>query len=82
MKYLFWILMSVHALTVAQDFKNYTQSIAGSAAKFEMVAVPAGKFEMGSKSMMADNDESPVKEIEVSAFWMGAKEVTFAEWDG
>ena len=81
MKYLFWILMSVHSLTVAQDFKNYTQSIAGAAAKFEMVAVPAGKFEMGSKSMMADNDESPVKEIEVSAFWMGAKEVTFAEWD-
>jgi formylglycine-generating enzyme required for sulfatase activity len=65
----------------AQDFKSYDQTISSSSIKFTMTAIPSGKFQMGSKSMMADNDESPVKEIEVSSFWMGTKEVTFAEWD-
>lgn len=66
---------------LSQDFKSYDQSIPGSSVKFSLAAVHGGKFQMGSKSMMADNDESPVKEIEVSPFWMGTKEVTFAEWD-
>jgi formylglycine-generating enzyme required for sulfatase activity len=65
----------------AQDFKSYDQVVPGSSIKFSLAAVLSGKFQMGSKSMMADNDESPVKEIEVSSFWMGTKEVTFAEWD-
>jgi formylglycine-generating enzyme required for sulfatase activity len=65
----------------AQDFKSYNQSIPGTSVKFSLTAIPAGKFQMGSKSMMADNDESPVKEVEVSPFWMGTKEVSFAEWD-
>jgi formylglycine-generating enzyme required for sulfatase activity len=65
----------------AQDFKTYDQLISGSSVKFTMAALPGGKFQMGSKSMMADNDESPVTEIEISPFWMGNKEVTFAEWD-
>lgn len=65
----------------SQDFKSYDQSIPGSSVKFSLAAIQNGKFQMGSKSMMADNDESPVKEIEVSPFWMGTREVTFAEWD-
>ena len=46
-----------------------------------MISIPAGKFTIGSKNPMADKDESPQKEIEVSAFWMEEHEVTFAEWD-
>jgi formylglycine-generating enzyme required for sulfatase activity len=65
----------------AQDFKSYEQNIPGATAKFQMAAIPEGKFQMGSKNILADADESPVKEVEVSAFWMGTKEVTFAEWD-
>jgi len=68
-------------LSFAQDFKTYTQIIPGAKINFQMAAIPLGKFQMGSKNIMADNDESPVKEVEVSAFWMGTKEVTFGEWD-
>jgi hypothetical protein len=64
-------------LSFAQDFKTYTQIIPGAKINFQMAAIPLGKFQMGSKNIMADNDESPVKEVEVSAFWMGTKEVTF-----
>jgi formylglycine-generating enzyme required for sulfatase activity len=46
-----------------------------------MVAIPAGKFQIGSKNPMADNDEAPQKEIELTSFWMSEHEVTFAEWD-
>lgn len=68
-------------LSYAQDFKTYEQNISGSSIKFQMAAIPSGKFQMGSKNILADADEGPVKEVEVSAFWMGTKEVTFAEWD-
>jgi formylglycine-generating enzyme required for sulfatase activity len=68
-------------LSYAQDFKTYEQNISGSSIKFQMAAIPPGKFQMGSKNILADTDEGPVKEVEVSAFWMGTKEVTFAEWD-
>lgn len=46
-----------------------------------MIAVPGGKFTIGSKNPLADADEAPQKEIEVSPFWMEEHEVTFAEWD-
>lgn len=69
------------SLSYAQDFKTYEQNISGSSIKFQMAAIPPGKFQMGSKNILADADEGPVKEVEVSAFWMGTKEVTFAEWD-
>ncbi|MFM8912053.1 MAG: formylglycine-generating enzyme family protein [Flammeovirgaceae bacterium] len=81
MRQLLILLVLLPVIVGAQDFKNYFQTIPNSSVKFEMVAIPAGKFEMGSKTLMADNDESPVKQIEMSAYWMGAKEVTFAEWD-
>ncbi len=78
---LFALLFLVSSLSVAQDFKNYEQTIPGSSIKFQMAAIPSGRFQMGSKAIVADNDESPMKEVEVSSFWMGTKEVTFAEWD-
>lgn len=48
-----------------------------------MVAIPAGTFTIGSPSGSPgmEDDESPQKRITLSAFWMGEKEVTFAEWD-
>ena len=30
---------------------------------------------------MADSDEAPLREIELSPFWMSEHEVTFEEWD-
>lgn len=66
---------------MGQKDKTYTQKIPGSAVTFTLVAVPGGKFTLGSKSILADSDESPTVELELSPFWIGEHEVTFAEWD-
>lgn len=73
------LVLSGH--TAAQTDKSYTQKVPGTSVEFNMVAVPGGKFIIGSKSILADNDEGPVKEVELSPFWMGAHEVSAAEWD-
>jgi formylglycine-generating enzyme required for sulfatase activity len=66
-----------------QEFKAYDQSVPGTDAVFRMLPIPAGSFVIGSPAGEAgrDDDEGPQVKIEVSAFWMGAHEVTFAEWD-
>lgn len=48
-----------------------------------MVPIPAGSFTMGSPNSEAgrEEDEGPQHKIQLSAFWMGVHEVTFAEWD-
>lgn len=67
--------------TSAQVEKTYQQEIQGTEISFKMIPLPAGKFQIGSKSILADADESPAVAIELSAFWMGEHEVTFEEWD-
>lgn len=48
-----------------------------------MVPIPGGNFTIGSDAAEKgrDEDEGPQKKVDISAFWMGEKEVTFAEWD-
>ncbi|MFZ6010554.1 MAG: formylglycine-generating enzyme family protein [Bacteroidota bacterium] len=67
----------------AQDLKAYEQVIPGSTGKFKMVPIPSGSFTIGSPAgeKGRDADEGPQRKVEVSAFWMGEHEVTFAEWD-
>lgn len=65
----------------AQPDNSYLQKIPGSSVQFMMKSIPGGTFKMGSKSILADSDEGPVKEVELSPFWMGEHEVTAAEWD-
>jgi formylglycine-generating enzyme required for sulfatase activity len=70
------------AILQAQDFKSYEQSIPGTAIKFKLVAVNSGKFMMGSPAAEKNRDtDEAQKQVEVSSFWMGTHEVTFAEWD-
>jgi len=66
-----------------QDFKTYDQSIPGTTTTFRMAAIPAGKFTIGSpiSERNRGTDEGPQKQIELAPFWMGVKEITFAEWD-
>ena len=45
-----------------------------------MVLIPAGTFRMGGDNEQAREDEFPKHEIEVSAFWIDAHEVTNAEF--
>jgi len=49
-------------------------------AKIDMVAIPSGKFTMGSPASEADrnDDEGPQREVAIEAFWMGKYEIT---WD-
>ncbi|WP_376696535.1 SUMF1/EgtB/PvdO family nonheme iron enzyme [Wenzhouxiangella sp. EGI_FJ10305] len=49
----------------------------------EMVVIPSGSFMMGSpmSEPERDNDESPVHGVRIKRFALGAKEVTFSEWD-
>lgn len=80
------IILTAFALSIsilqAQDFKSYEQSIPGTAIKFKLVAVQGSKFMMGSPAAEKNRDtDETQKQVEVSPFWMGTHEVTFAEWD-
>lgn len=77
--------MIVH-VAIGQDIKSfstYTQNIPGSNLSFKMMPIPAGKFKIGANgnTKNKNEDEEPSKEIELSAFWMGAYEVTRDELD-
>jgi len=67
----------------AQSLKTYDQTIEGTSVTFKMVAIQPGKFTIGSAvtERGREQDEGPQKEIALAGFWMGATEVTFAEWD-
>ena len=76
------ILLFVFTGSAQDDFKAYNQSVSGTTVNFKMMPIPEGKFKMGS----ADNqkghrpDESPQKEVTISAFWMAALETTHDEF--
>jgi formylglycine-generating enzyme required for sulfatase activity len=85
MKYflMFTVFSTGFYVSLAQGFKTYEQTIPGTAVKFKMIAIPAGSFTLGSPASEKgrESDEGPQRKVELSAFWMGEKEVTFAEWD-
>ncbi|HBL75582.1 MAG: hypothetical protein A2W90_05270 [Bacteroidetes bacterium GWF2_42_66] len=68
--------------TKLEEFKSFTEKVPGTSVSFEMVAVPGGKFNMGSpeNEPLRDADESPVHPVEVSDFWMGKIEVSWDEY--
>lgn len=68
--------------TKVDKFATFTEKIPGSTISFNMVAIPGGKFKMGSpgNEPFRGNDEGPVKEVEISPFFMGEIEVTWDEF--
>ena len=64
-------------------FHKYDQAIPGSSISFSMVPIPAGGFTLGSdaRDKQKESDETPAHGIKISAFWMGAHEVTYDEYD-
>ncbi|RDC56550.1 formylglycine-generating enzyme family protein [Pedobacter chinensis] len=73
----FALITFIYQQNFAQNtLKSYTQAINGTKLTFDMQAVPAGKFQMGSKAGKAD--EQPAHEVKLDAFWIGKYEVT---WD-
>lgn len=55
--------------------QSYQQAITGSNLSFEMVAIPSGNFMMGSGQ--GPEDEKPLHEVYLDAFWMSAHEITW-----
>ena len=47
----------------------------------EMVAIPGGKFLMGSPAGEGDDDEKPQHEVTVPPFYLGKYPVTQAQWE-
>src|ERR1041384_7429844 len=72
-----WVV-SATAQKSSDDFNAYEQAIPGSSFRFKMVPIEAGSFTMGSSSSDKNRnaDEGPQKKITISAFWMGAFEVS------
>lgn len=62
----------------------YDETIPGTDVTFRMVPVPGGKFRMGSPDSEEGRsaDEGPQFEVAVAPFWIGAHEVTWAEYKG
>ena len=71
------------AQNATDSFKAYEQKVPGSALQFTMVPIQAGSFLMGSGSNEKNRnaDEGPQKNIHISAFWMGAFEVSRDAFD-
>ena len=61
----------------------YTETIAGTELKFDMVPIPGGTFLMGSPDSEAKRkpDEGPQVKVQIAPFWMGKCEVTWDEFD-
>ncbi len=64
------------------SFEAFSGKVPGSEVRFDMVPIPAGSFTMGSPSNEKGRaeEEGPQRKVSVSAFWMGAKEVTHDEF--
>ncbi len=67
----------------AADMRSYTNTIPGTTVTYTMIAIPGGKFVMGSPEDEADRgeDESPQHEVTIDPFWMGQFEVTWNEYE-
>lgn len=63
-------------------FENFNEKIPGTNVSFEMVAIPGGKFNMGSPETepLRKPDEGPVRKVTVSNFFIAETEVTWDEY--
>ena len=71
------------ARQAAAALAKYTDTIPNTKVTFDMVPVPAGTFMMGSPATEPGRnaDEGPQHKVTLKAFFIGAKEVPWAEYD-
>ena len=71
------------ARQTAAALTKYTDTIPNTKVTFEMLPIPAGTFVMGSPASESGRnaDEGPQHKVTLKAFYVGAKEVTWAEYD-
>ncbi len=81
----FFLLANLHVGAQVADtsFAPYQQQIPGTGIAFKMVPVPSGNFLWGSDNndKWKEADELPQRPVQMAAFWMGAYEVTFDEYN-
>ena len=65
-----------------EKFENFTEKIPGSSVSFDMVAIPGGKFLMGSpeNEPLRKSDEGPQRKVTLSRYWIAKTEVTWDEY--
>jgi formylglycine-generating enzyme required for sulfatase activity len=65
-----------------EKFENFNEKIPGTNVSFDMVAIPGGKFQMGSPAdePFRKPDEGPLRPVTVSDFFMAKTEVTWNEY--
>jgi formylglycine-generating enzyme required for sulfatase activity len=80
---IFFFLAKAKAQAVDTSFVKFEQLIPGSTVKFTMLPIPAGNFVRGSNAAdkWKEADETPSHNVQIEAFWMGAHEVTFDEYN-
>ncbi len=63
--------------------QGFTQELKGTDIKFDMVAIPAGEFQMGSPASEPNRkgDEGPQRTVSIRAFWMGKHEIRWDDYD-
>lgn len=61
------------------QFQNYQETLPGN-VRLEMIAIPAGKFLMGSADGEGENNERPHHPVTVPAFYLGKYAITNAQW--
>jgi len=71
------------ALPEDTEIVNYAGRVPRTGALYDMVAIPGGKFLMGSPENEADRnaDEGPQVEVTIAPFWIGKCEVTWDEYE-
>ena len=65
-----------------KKFESFDEKIPETAVSFEMVAIPGGKFKMGSPADEPYHqiNEGPVREVQLDSFWIAKVEVTWDEY--
>ncbi len=83
LKTVLYLLVCKISFSQTPAFIAYEQSLPGSSIKIKMLPIKAGSFLMGSPATEKgrSEDEGPQKTFSVSAFWMGAYEITHDEFD-
>ena len=84
------LLLGLPSASIAQELPTskgalvpYTETIAGTELKFDMVPIPGGTYTMGSPASEEKRkpDEGPQVSVQIAPFWMGKCEVTWDEFD-
>lgn len=77
-----FLVSNTPAITEAQ-MRAYTNTIPGTNVTYRMVPIRGGEFLMGSPTneLGRKPDEGPQRRVRIEAFWMGACEITWNEYE-